>query len=138
MWKCPKCGKEFKNINQNHYCGEKPKTVDTELIKKSHSGARIQGIMRNMNRNFINLKLPFSPKVTMGSIKIIEEPPHKMKGRLLLVPHVTAAASQYRQEYRRPRREHVRSQNPKLPMPGILPVPADPVPHPSGPPVFWR
>lgn len=22
MWKCPKCGREFKNINQDHYCGK--------------------------------------------------------------------------------------------------------------------
>ena len=21
MWKCPKCGREFKNTNQEHYCG---------------------------------------------------------------------------------------------------------------------
>lgn len=28
MWKCPKCGREFKNTNQGHYCGEKPKTVE--------------------------------------------------------------------------------------------------------------
>jgi uncharacterized protein YdhG (YjbR/CyaY superfamily) len=27
MWKCPKCGREFKNNNQEHFC-EKPKTVD--------------------------------------------------------------------------------------------------------------
>lgn len=27
MWKCPKCGREFKNQNQEHYC-LKPKTID--------------------------------------------------------------------------------------------------------------
>ncbi len=27
MWKCPKCGREFKNQNQGHYC-VKPKTID--------------------------------------------------------------------------------------------------------------
>ncbi len=27
MWKCPKCGREFKRTNQNHYCGKAPKTV---------------------------------------------------------------------------------------------------------------
>lgn len=32
MWKCPKCGKEFKNINQNHFCGEKPKTIDEYIM----------------------------------------------------------------------------------------------------------
>lgn len=27
MWRCPKCGREFKRTNQGHYCGEAPKTV---------------------------------------------------------------------------------------------------------------
>ena len=27
MWKCEKCGKEFKNANQNHFC-VKPEAVD--------------------------------------------------------------------------------------------------------------
>lgn len=31
MWKCPKCGRSFKNENQQHYCGKKPDTV-TEYI----------------------------------------------------------------------------------------------------------
>lgn len=28
LWKCPKCGREFKKQNQGHYCGEKPGNVD--------------------------------------------------------------------------------------------------------------
>jgi len=28
MWQCPKCGKEFKNRNQSHSCGEKPTNID--------------------------------------------------------------------------------------------------------------
>ena len=28
MWICPRCGREFKKINQSHYCGQAPKTVD--------------------------------------------------------------------------------------------------------------
>ena len=28
MWKCPNCGREFKNAEQNHYCLIKPKTID--------------------------------------------------------------------------------------------------------------
>lgn len=28
MWVCPKCGRSFENLNQSHYCGEKPKTID--------------------------------------------------------------------------------------------------------------
>lgn len=33
MWKCPSCGREFKNTNQSHYCGEKPETVE-EYIRR--------------------------------------------------------------------------------------------------------
>lgn len=32
MWKCPKCGREFKNTNQDHYCGEKPKTIEEYIM----------------------------------------------------------------------------------------------------------
>lgn len=31
MWKCPKCGREFKNTNQSHTCGEQAKTVDSYI-----------------------------------------------------------------------------------------------------------
>ena len=31
-WQCPKCGRSFKNANQNHYCGEAPKTVDEYIF----------------------------------------------------------------------------------------------------------
>lgn len=32
MWQCPKCKREFKKENQEHFCGESPKTID-EYIK---------------------------------------------------------------------------------------------------------
>lgn len=32
MWTCPKCGKTFKNTNQSHYCGEKPKTIEEYIL----------------------------------------------------------------------------------------------------------
>lgn len=34
MWKCPKCGKEFKKKGQSHYCGEKPKTIDEYILNQ--------------------------------------------------------------------------------------------------------
>ncbi|MBD5445068.1 MAG: hypothetical protein HDR29_05895 [Lachnospiraceae bacterium] len=34
MWKCPKCGKEFKNTNQSHFCGEKPKTIEEYILRQ--------------------------------------------------------------------------------------------------------
>lgn len=32
MWTCPKCGREFKNQNQDHYCGAAPKTIDEYIV----------------------------------------------------------------------------------------------------------
>lgn len=31
MWQCPKCKREFKNTNQDHFCGEPPKTIDAYI-----------------------------------------------------------------------------------------------------------
>ena len=39
MWKCPKCGRTFKNVNQDHYCGKAPETVD-EYILAQEEGIR--------------------------------------------------------------------------------------------------
>lgn len=38
-WKCPKCGREFKNKGQDHYCGEKPKSID-EYIENQREEVR--------------------------------------------------------------------------------------------------
>ena len=38
MWTCPKCGREFKNQGQGHYC-VKPKTID-EYIALQEESAR--------------------------------------------------------------------------------------------------
>ena len=31
MWQCPKCGREFKNQDQNHFCSEAPNTIDAYI-----------------------------------------------------------------------------------------------------------
>lgn len=31
VWQCPKCGREFKNTNQSHYCGEAINTIDAYI-----------------------------------------------------------------------------------------------------------
>ena len=38
MWKCPKCGRTFKNINQDHYCGEAPKTIEEYISRQPEAG----------------------------------------------------------------------------------------------------
>lgn len=35
MWKCPKCGREFKNKEPDHYCGEPPKTIDAYIASQA-------------------------------------------------------------------------------------------------------
>jgi len=39
MWKCPACGREFAKTNQDHYCGEAPKTIDA-YIETMHENIR--------------------------------------------------------------------------------------------------
>lgn len=34
LWKCPKCGKQFKKQGQSHYCGEKPKNIDEYILSQ--------------------------------------------------------------------------------------------------------
>lgn len=35
MWKCEKCGREFKNTNQDHYCGCAPVTIDEYIAAQT-------------------------------------------------------------------------------------------------------
>lgn len=35
MWQCPKCGRNFKNTDQDHFCGEAPKTIDAYIDAQS-------------------------------------------------------------------------------------------------------
>lgn len=37
MWKCPKCGRTFKNKDQNHFCVETPQTIDTYIAEQTES-----------------------------------------------------------------------------------------------------
>lgn len=51
MWKCPKCGRSFKNQYQDHYCGEAPETIDS-YIAAQPEGVRplldqIRGTLRS-------------------------------------------------------------------------------------------
>ena len=45
MWKCPKCGREFKNTNQNHTCGEKPAGIDEYIAAQAED---VQPILRKV------------------------------------------------------------------------------------------
>ena len=49
MWMCPKCGRNFRNINQSHYCGKVPKTIE-EYIREQPEEVllRQRGNMKNV------------------------------------------------------------------------------------------
>lgn len=47
MWKCPKCGRAFKNTNQDHYCGEAPKTIQEYIERQPEE---IQPYLRQINK----------------------------------------------------------------------------------------
>ena len=35
LWECPKCMRKFKNKEQSHFCGEKPKTIDEYILSQN-------------------------------------------------------------------------------------------------------
>ena len=45
MWMCPKCGRNFRNNNQSHYCGKAPETV-AEYIREQPE--EVQPILRQL------------------------------------------------------------------------------------------
>ena len=34
MWTCHKCGRTFKNQNQDHFCGKAPETIDAYILEQ--------------------------------------------------------------------------------------------------------
>lgn len=56
MWKCPECGREFKNTNQDHFCGEPPKTIDAYIAAQPEE---VQSLL-NQVRDTLRAVLPFA------------------------------------------------------------------------------
>ncbi|HCX61337.1 MAG TPA: hypothetical protein DHU59_02740 [Clostridiales bacterium] len=54
MWQCPKCKREFKNTNQDHFCGEPPKTIDAYIDAQSEE---VQPLL-NQVRDTLRAVLP--------------------------------------------------------------------------------
>lgn len=54
MWKCPKCGREFKNLDQNHFCGEAPNTIDAYIEAQDKE---VQPLLHQV-RNTLRTALP--------------------------------------------------------------------------------
>ena len=45
MWACPKCGRNFRNINQNHYCGKAPETIEEYILEQPEE---VQPVLRHL------------------------------------------------------------------------------------------
>ena len=61
MRECPKCGRKFKNINQSHYCGAAPQSIE-EYIAQQPEDAR--SYLRQIN-DTIKSALPEAvPKIS--------------------------------------------------------------------------
>ncbi len=69
MWKCPKCGREFKNTNQGHYCGKAPETVDEyieqQIPKAKEHIAKLRNIIKKCVpgvSEYISWSMPYYEK----------------------------------------------------------------------------
>ena len=51
MWKCPKCGRAFKNENQSHYCGKAPQTVEEYILAQDED---LRGLLQNVRQVLID------------------------------------------------------------------------------------
>jgi len=56
MWQCPECRREFENINQNHYCGEPPKTIDAYIAAQPEDVRQLL----NQVRDTLRAALPYA------------------------------------------------------------------------------
>lgn len=51
MWVCPKCNRTFKKVNQSHYCGEKPKTINEYIMAQDEDKQQKLFYMREILHN---------------------------------------------------------------------------------------
>ena len=74
MWKCPKCGREFKRTNQDHYCGKAPTTIDEYILRQEKD---IQPLLVSL-RNAIHNAIPEAEEKIAWSM-----PTWKKKGNII-------------------------------------------------------
>ena len=57
MWKCPKCGRTFKNENQSHYCGKAPETVEEYILAQDEDiRSQLQSVREVLIRSLPDAK----------------------------------------------------------------------------------
>lgn len=50
-WKCPQCGREFKVAHQQHYCLDKPATIDEYILRQDPEKQADLQLIRQVLRN---------------------------------------------------------------------------------------
>ena len=63
MWKCPVCGRTFQKVNQQHYCGRMPATVDEYL---SEQPDKIRPILEQTRRILREALPDCTEKISLG------------------------------------------------------------------------
>ena len=74
MWTCPNCGREFKKINQSHYCGKAPVSIDEYILRQEND---IQSALVCL-RNTIHDAIPDAEETIAWST-----PTWKKKGNII-------------------------------------------------------
>ena len=74
MWTCPKCGREFKRTNQDHYCGKAPASIDEYILRQE---VAIQPALISL-RNAIHDAIPEAKETIAWSM-----PTWKKKGNII-------------------------------------------------------
>ena len=74
MWTCPKCGRNFRNCNQSHYCGKAPETIEEYIQGQPEE---VQPILRQLQET-IHAAIPEAKE------KISWSMPTFWKGRNLI------------------------------------------------------
>lgn len=61
MWTCPKCGRSFKNNNQEHYCGSAPKDIEEYILRQDET---VQQYLNEINDTIKNSIPETIPKIS--------------------------------------------------------------------------
>ena len=67
MWQCPKCGREFKNLNQQHFCGEPDNSIDEYISLQPEEVRPILNELREALRSVLPEAQERSPGVCRPS-----------------------------------------------------------------------
>lgn len=80
MWKCPKCNREFENENQNHFCSEPPKTIDSYIEAQPQEVRQLLNQVRDTLRKALpnaEERISWSMPTFRGKQNIIHFAAHK-------------------------------------------------------------